>query len=81
MQVRAGEKFVCIGPAGGGYGDPLAREPVRVRDDVADGLLSAEIARHEYGVVLTSTGVLGEEETARLRSEMINARTGPIGSG
>ena len=23
MQIRAGERFVCIGPAGGGYGDPL----------------------------------------------------------
>jgi N-methylhydantoinase B len=81
MQIRAGERFVCIGPAGGGYGDPLAREPLRVRDDVADGLLSAEAARRDYGVVLTSTGVLREEETARLRSEMINARTDPIRSG
>ena len=25
MRIRAGENFVCIGPAGGGYGDPLAR--------------------------------------------------------
>src|SRR5271168_2055885 len=58
MQIRTGEKFVCIGPAGGGYGDPLVREPARVRDDVTDGLLSAQVARHEYGVVLTSTGVL-----------------------
>lgn len=81
MQIRTGERFVCIGPAGGGYGDPLAREPARVRDDVADGLLPAEVARDEYGVVLTSTGVLCEPETARLRSEMIDARTDPIGSG
>src|SRR5271163_3549465 len=66
MQIRAGDRCVCIGPAGGGYGDPLAREPMRVRDDVADGLVSAEVARHEYGVVLTSTGVLCEEETARM---------------
>ena len=81
MQIRAGERFVCIGPAGGGYGNPLAREPARVRDDVADGLLSVEVARREYGVVVTSTGALREEETARLRSEIINARTDPVGSG
>ena len=81
MQIRAGERFVCIGPAGGGYGDPLARDPARVRDDVTDGLLSMEVARHEYGVVLSPTDVLHEEETARLRSEMINARTGRMGSG
>src|ERR1700726_4201927 len=76
----ASDLFVSARP-GGGYGDPLAREPARVRDDVADGLLAAEVARDEYGVVLTSTGVLCEQETARLRSEMIDARTDPIGSG
>jgi N-methylhydantoinase B len=81
MQIRAGERFVCIGPAGGGYGDPLARDPARVRDDVADGLLSMELARLEYGVVLSPTAVLREEETARLRSEMIFARTDRMGSG
>ena len=81
MQIRAGERFVCIGPAGGGYGEPLARDPMRVRDDVADGLLPAEVARREYGVALTSAGDLREEETVRLRSEMINARTNPIGLG
>jgi len=24
MKIRAGERFVCVGPDGGGYGDPLA---------------------------------------------------------
>ena len=68
MQIRAGERFVCIGPAGGGYGDPLARDPARVRDDVANGLLSAEAACRDYGVALTPAGIVDETETARLRS-------------
>ncbi|HXO90972.1 MAG TPA: hydantoinase B/oxoprolinase family protein [Stellaceae bacterium] len=68
MQIRAGEKFVCVGPAGGGYGDPLARDPARVRDDVANGLLSAEAACRDYGVALTPAGIVDETETARLRS-------------
>ena len=68
MQIRAGERFVCIGPAGGGYGDPLARDPARVRDDVANGLLSAEAACRDYGVALTLAGIVDETETARLRS-------------
>src|SRR5271154_4560751 len=29
MQIHSGEKFVCLGPAGGGYGDPLTRDPAR----------------------------------------------------
>jgi N-methylhydantoinase B len=68
MQIRAGERFVCVGPAGGGYGNPLARAPERVRHDVADGLLSVEAARRDYAVVLTSPGSVDEAETARLRA-------------
>jgi N-methylhydantoinase B len=68
MQIRAGERFACIGPAGGGYGDPLARDPALVRDDVADGLLSTEAARRDYGVVLTPAGTVDETSTARLRA-------------
>jgi N-methylhydantoinase B len=69
MQIRAGEKFTCIGPAGGGYGDPLLRDPARVRDDVADGLLSPATAKADYGVVLGDDGVVDEAATARLRGE------------
>jgi N-methylhydantoinase B len=68
MQIRAGERFTCIGPAGGGYGDPLVRDPALVRDDVADGLLSTEVARRDYGVVLTPAGTVDETKTARLRA-------------
>jgi len=69
MQIRAGERFVCVGPDGGGYGDPLVREPERVCDDVADGLLSTEKARRDYGVVLTPAGEVDAAQTARLRAE------------
>jgi N-methylhydantoinase B len=37
---------------GGGYGDPLEREPERVLADVREGYVSAERARDVYGVVL-----------------------------
>jgi N-methylhydantoinase B len=67
MRVRAGERFVCIGPAGGGYGNPWARQPERVRQDVADGFLSVEAARRDYGVALTSPDAVDGAATARLR--------------
>jgi N-methylhydantoinase B len=38
---------------GGGFGDPLEREPERVRADVLDGKVTIEHARAAYGVVLT----------------------------
>jgi N-methylhydantoinase B len=71
MRILAGERFVCLGPSGGGYGDPLARDAARVGDDVADGLMSSAIARREYGVVLTESGIVDEPATVRLRREMV----------
>jgi N-methylhydantoinase B len=39
-------------PGGGGYFDPLTRDPEAVRQDVLDGLVSLEAAEREYGVIL-----------------------------
>ncbi|HVH80538.1 MAG TPA: hydantoinase B/oxoprolinase family protein, partial [Stellaceae bacterium] len=74
MRVRAGDRFVCIGPAGGGYGNPLERDPARVVDDIADGLVSVGVAREEYGVVLTTSGALDEAATAGLRDTIRSTR-------
>jgi N-methylhydantoinase B len=38
---------------GGGWGDPLNRDPERVRLNVRDGFLSIQRARDVYGVVVT----------------------------
>jgi N-methylhydantoinase B/oxoprolinase/acetone carboxylase alpha subunit len=64
--AQASGLFVSARPSG--YGNPLARTPERVRQDVADGLLSAERARRDYAVALTSSGSVDEAETARLRA-------------
>jgi N-methylhydantoinase B len=63
MSVRAGDRFVCLGPAGGGFGDPLERDPGEVLDDVQDGLISIQRARCDYGVVLTKSGGLDRSAT------------------
>jgi N-methylhydantoinase B len=70
MRVLAGERFACVGPAGGGYGDPLRRDPARVAEDVADGFISVEAARADYGVALTAAGDVDVAATARLRRSM-----------
>jgi len=76
MRVIAGERFVCVGPAGGGYGDPLRRDPALVCGDVSDGLISAETAQKDYGVVLTADGLVDDDATARLRSSVEEGRRG-----
>ena len=58
-------------PGGGGYGNPLERDPFRVAQDVKLDLVSLEKAREDYGVVLDpETGVVLIEETKKLRKEM-----------
>jgi len=37
---------------GGGFGNPLERDPGRVQNDVRDGYVSLEAAERDYGVVL-----------------------------
>jgi N-methylhydantoinase B len=59
---------------GGGWGDPLERAPQRVALDVAQGKVSAESARADYGVVLRAEGdgtcVPDPAATERLRAEL-----------
>jgi len=40
----------------GGYGDPFARDPRRVLDDVLDDYVSVDAAREQYGVVISGGG-------------------------
>jgi N-methylhydantoinase B len=55
-------------PGGGGFGDPRHRDPQAVRDDVLDGLVTAEEARRDYGVAIDARGEIDVDATARLRS-------------
>ena len=56
---------------GGGWGDPLDRDPERVRWDVIEEHISITAAREEYGVVLDpDTLEIDSRETARLRAEL-----------
>ena len=41
---------------GGGYGDPLQRDPEAVLADILDGLITTHLAEANYGVVLTPAG-------------------------
>jgi len=54
--LKAGDVFRLDTPGGGGYGDPLAREPERVLADIREGFITAEIAERDYGVVLKREG-------------------------
>lgn len=54
---------------GGGYGDPLERDPKAVQRDVRNGYVSAEAAEADYGVVLTPELDIDEAATSARRSQ------------
>lgn len=51
--------FSVVSGDGGGYGDPLERDPAAVTRDVANGLSSCRTASEVYGVVIGSEGDAG----------------------
>jgi N-methylhydantoinase B len=60
---------------GGGFGNPLLRDPEAVREDVLDEYVSIEAARDRYGVVLTGSAAACDvevdiEATRRLREQL-----------
>ncbi|MBS1868090.1 MAG: hydantoinase B/oxoprolinase family protein [Actinobacteria bacterium] len=78
------DRHACVTvrtPGGGGWGDPLLRDPARVLADVVDGYVSLLQARKVYGVAIDYVGaadarvrlpqdyVVDQAETARLRGD------------
>ncbi|WP_254545232.1 hydantoinase B/oxoprolinase family protein [Halomarina pelagica] len=72
VAVRAGDRLVFETAGGGGLGDPLGRDPDLVAREVERGLISADAAREEYGVVVEDGRPVADETEslrARLRGE------------
>ena len=61
--------------SGGGYGDPLEREPERVLRDVEDGFVSRQEARDIYGVAIDGDEpALNLAATEKLRAALRKER-------
>ena len=72
--VRRDDVVIMESAGGGGYGDPLGRDPEAVRADVLAGFVSAERAREGYGVVLDESGEVDEAATTAARESSRSTR-------
>jgi N-methylhydantoinase B len=70
LPLEAGSVVTTYTGGGGGYGDPLERDPERVRRDVLAGYVTREGAERDYGVVLNGELEVDEVATTRRRREM-----------
>ena len=75
IELHTGDVLVRETGGGGGWGDPLERDPLRVVEDVLDRKVSREAARDEYGVVLGRDGLsFDRAATEALRKKMADER-------
>ncbi len=66
--LQAGDVFHHRMPGGGGWGDPLDRDPDAVARDVVDGKVTAAAARDVYGVEIDDSGCVDSAATAARRA-------------
>ncbi|MGH9109389.1 MAG: hydantoinase B/oxoprolinase family protein [Acidimicrobiales bacterium] len=84
VTMRPGDVFSVTWQGGGGWGDPIDREPEAVADDVRRELLLPATAASVYGVVLTEEGVdlagtdRRREEIRRTRLAAASAPAGTV---
>ena len=69
IHIKAGDRIFVSTPGGGGYGDPLARDPAKVMADVAADYYTIEDAAGRFGVVIDpESGATDTDATAALRT-------------
>lgn len=77
LAFAAGDVVEVREPNAGGYGDPLARDPADVLEDVLDGFTSVAVAAEAYGVAIGAapdgTLALDVERTRARRAAMSRA--------
>ena len=80
VEVAAGSVVRIRTTGGGGWGDPLMREPELVARDVACGLVSDAAARDDYGVAVLRDGprVSVDADATRSLCAARQAKRGPL---
>jgi N-methylhydantoinase B len=73
VNVYTGDVLFFNTWGGGGWGDPMERDPELVRTDVNRGLVTRDGAAR-YGVVIGDSGAVDEAATTKLRSTLIKDR-------
>jgi len=74
MPLKRGDVFCHTLAGGGGYGDPLERDPHMVLEDVLDEKVTLEFVRREYGVVIEPTTMTVDVDATHHLRGLINAR-------
>ncbi|MEH7748106.1 hydantoinase B/oxoprolinase family protein [Neobacillus drentensis] len=67
-QAIQGSTIQLVGPCGGGYGNPIERDPEKVLSDYLDGFITKKQAIREYGVFICEDESIDYQKTSELRN-------------
>lgn len=81
VRPNCGDVLTIMTPGGGGWGDPLERDPARVARDVVRGLVSIPAALEQYGVVLDEHTRRVDDAATQQRREALAARGAAVAHG
>jgi N-methylhydantoinase B len=71
LELQYGDILRVVTSGGGGWGNPAERDPLVVLQDVKDGFVSVNSARHDYGVVIEpETWKIDWRQTQQCRAAM-----------
>ncbi len=66
--INPGEIAANLNPGGGGFGNPFERDPLKVVEDIRNGLVSVEGARLDYGVIISDPETLTVDQAATTKT-------------
>jgi len=73
-RIQKGDVVIMESAGGGGYGDPLNRDPEDVRSDMLSGYITRHRAEAGYGVLFTGEWEVDDDRTSALRLDMLGRR-------
>jgi N-methylhydantoinase B len=76
MDIMKGTVFQHTHPGGGGWGDPIERDPAKVLSDVRNEYISAARAEADYGVVIDTTTWTIDTAATKARQAAIRQQRG-----
>ena len=76
--LKKGDVYRFIQAGGGGYGDPLERDPSAVLYDYRQGKVTADHADKEYGVIIDTEAKQVDSKSTAKRRDQIRQERGPL---
>ena len=71
LKLKSGDTLKLETPSGGGYGNPLERDPEEILKDVKNDFFNIEYAKDKYSVVIDShTFTIKKKETESIRNKL-----------